>query len=478
MRKASVVGPLILILIGVLFLARNLYPDLPLMDLLARYWPFLLIGWGVLRLSEILFWAITGKPLPRTGISGGEWVLVVFLVLIGWTAYTAHEHSNWFRANRINIGGLEMFGEAFDYPVAGEKAGIGKTPQIIIESFRGNVRIAGADVESVKVAGRKTVRALQQPDADKANTDTPFEIVTNGNQVIIRTNQDRASNSSRVSEDLEMTVPKGASVNAVGRYGDFDINDLNGSVEIVSDNAGVRMQNIGGNIRVDTRRSDVVRATGVKGNVELKGRGNDLELQEIAGTVTVAASYNGMVQFRNLAKPVRYEAQNVDFSAERVPGQLRLTLSDVNGSDLVGPIRLHARSRDVQLSNIQQSVEISLDRGDVELRPGLTPLGKYDVHTRSGDIEIAIPEKAKLEMNATTDRGEISNEFGGGFRNESSGRGSTLRGNNGDGPRVVLNTNRGTITVRKSSGPEQSSVAPPAPSKAPSAPNTLKPLAQ
>ena len=108
----------------------------------------------------------------------------------------------------------------------------------------------------------------------------------------------------------------------------------------------------------------------------------------------------------------------------------------------------------------------------------MTPLGKYDVHTRSGDIEIAIPEKAKLEMNATTDRGEISNEFGGGFHNESSGRGSTLRGSNGDGARVVLNTNRGTITVRKSSGPEQSTVVPPVAPKAPAAPNTLKPLAQ
>ena len=157
MRRASVVGPLILIAIGVLFLSRNLYPDLPLMDLLARYWPFLLIGWGILRLVEILFWAVTSKPLPRSGVSGGEWVLVVFLVLIGWTAYTAQVHSNWFRTNRINIGGLEMFGEAFDYPIAGEKASIGKTPQIVIESFRGNVRIAGADVENVKVAGRKTV---------------------------------------------------------------------------------------------------------------------------------------------------------------------------------------------------------------------------------------------------------------------------------------------------------------------------------
>src|SRR5947209_7774688 len=110
MRRASIAAPLILILIGVLFLARNVYPDLPLMDFVARYWPFLLIGWGVLRLVEILFWAATAKPLPSRGMSGGEWVLVVFLVMIGWTVWAGHEHG-WLRGNRIRFGGLEMFGE-------------------------------------------------------------------------------------------------------------------------------------------------------------------------------------------------------------------------------------------------------------------------------------------------------------------------------------------------------------------------------
>lgn len=46
MRPASVVGPIILIAIGVVLLAHNLYPNLPLMDFLASYWPFILIVWG------------------------------------------------------------------------------------------------------------------------------------------------------------------------------------------------------------------------------------------------------------------------------------------------------------------------------------------------------------------------------------------------------------------------------------------------
>ena len=83
MKRTSIVAPLLLIGIGVLFLARNMYPDLPLIDYLASYWPFLLILWGVLRLAEILFWAATEKELPARGMSGGEWILVVFLCLFG-----------------------------------------------------------------------------------------------------------------------------------------------------------------------------------------------------------------------------------------------------------------------------------------------------------------------------------------------------------------------------------------------------------
>ena len=43
------------------------------------------------------------------------------------------------------------------------------------------------------------------------------------------------------ASDLEVTVPKGASVECVGRFGDFDIANVAGDVDIKSDNAGVRM---------------------------------------------------------------------------------------------------------------------------------------------------------------------------------------------------------------------------------------------
>ncbi len=107
--------------------------------------------------------------------------------------------------------------------------------------------------------------------------------------------------------DLDISVPAGSSIEAHGRYGDFDIQGVNGQCDINSDNAGVRLENIGGNVQIDTRASDTIRAVDVKGNVDLKGRGDDVELQNIGGLVTVNGIYVGEIQLSNLAQPVRWQ---------------------------------------------------------------------------------------------------------------------------------------------------------------------------
>jgi DUF4097 and DUF4098 domain-containing protein YvlB len=451
MRRSSIIAPLLLILIGATFLMRNVWPDIPLGDLVSRYWPFLLIAWGGLRLLEILTWAATSKPLPRSGISGGEWVLVIFLCIIGSAMYSAR-HYTWLPNGRSLRGLMVNMGESFDFTIAPAEKPASKSPRIVIESFRGNARITGTESDTVKVSGRKTIRSFQQADADKANGQTPLEIVAQGDQLIVRTNQDRVSDDLRVSEDLEIAVPKGSSVEGHGKFGDFDIRDITGTVDIVSDNAGVRLDNIGGNVRVEVRKSDIVRATGVKGAVDLKGRGQDVDLQNIDGQVSINGDFMGQVQFRNLAQPLRLEGSHTEFHVEKLPGQVHMSLGDFTGNNIIGPVRLNSRSRDVQISDFTQSLEITLDRGDIELRPGSkNPLPKMDVRTRSGDIDLAIPAAAKFELKLTTSRGEVHNEYGPPLTVEEDHRGGTISGNVGGGPQLHLDTGRGQVTVRKAS---------------------------
>ncbi len=182
-----------------------------------------------------------------------------------------------------------------------------KNCRIVIESFRGNAKITGTTDMTVKASGQETVRSFQQSDADSANKQTPLELIQQGDQIIVRTNQDKVSDRVQPNADLDISVPEGSSIEAHGRYGDFDVQGINGNVNINSDNAGVRLENLGGNVQIDTRASDTIRAVDVKGSVDLKGRGGDVELRNIGGLVTVNGVHVGEIQLSQLAQALRWQ---------------------------------------------------------------------------------------------------------------------------------------------------------------------------
>ena len=449
MRRTSLVAPLLLIGLGVVFLARNLYPELPVVEYLGRFWPYLLIAWGGLRLLEILYWAATSKPLPQKGIAGGEWLLIAFVIFIGASTHAVRgfSASNWWAAN-APFAGIEVFGQSFEYPVTADRT-TSKTPHIVLDNFRGNARIVGMDGDAVKVTGHKSIRSLNQTTADRTDRDTPVEITGDSNRVVIDAHQQRPAGPQRVSATLEITVPKGSSIEVHGRRGDIDISDVGGSVEITSDNAGVRLRNIGGAVHVDLRRSDVVHMSGIKGAVEIKGRGSDLELEDIAGAVTVEGAYDGDVALRHLAKPLRFTGSKTELSIETIPGEVHVALGDVNASNITGPARIVSRSHDVRISEFSGNLDVNLERGDLELTPLKLPLGRIQAHSRSGDILLILPAGAQYSLNASTNNGEISNQLEGPLKLDNSGRHATLRGTLGTGPTLDLETQRGQITLRQ-----------------------------
>jgi DUF4097 and DUF4098 domain-containing protein YvlB len=201
---------------------------------------------------------------------------------------------------------------------------------------------------------------------------------------------------------------------------------------------------------VEVRKSDIVRATAVKGSMDLKGRGQDLDLQNIEGQVSINGDFMGQVQFKNLAQPLRLEGARLELHFEKLPGQLHMSRGDFNANNIIGPIRLSAQARDVQISDFTQALELSLDRGDIELRPGIrNALPRMDVRTRSGDIDVALPPLVKFDLNLSTNHGEAHNEFGAPLSVQDEHRGASIVGSAPGGPSVKLRTERGTVTARK-----------------------------
>jgi DUF4097 and DUF4098 domain-containing protein YvlB len=460
MRRKSVTGPLLLLLIGSLFLWRNLHPETPVFDLLAMYWPFLLILWGVMRLIEVVI-----SPARRSpSFTGGEVVLVVLICVVGSGIWEGRQHGI-----RFNPGGLQVFGENYDYQVSAQGAAAGMK-RVTFEVARGNIRITGGDGQDVVVTGRKSIRAWGRTDADKTNDNTPVEIVPQGDRLLIRSNHDRVPDNQRMSADLEVTIPKGMSVEARGRTGDFEVNDISGDVELVTDRSDVRIARIGGNARLEVGRSEVVRAIDVKGKVDLQGRGSDVELENISGQVTINGSYGGTLEFKNLAKPLQFEGtRNTELRAQAIPGRVSMDLTEITGSGLTGPVRLVTRSRDIKLEQFTQGLEIDTERGDVQLQPA-SPVSAIEARSGMGRIELVLPEKAAFDLHATAERGEVVNDYGAALQRETEGRTHTLKGKVGEGPSIRLTANHGSVSVRREGTMPSEIPPPPKPGRPPRAP--------
>lgn len=471
MRRTTFLGPLILIGLGVIFLLKNIRPELRVFETVLEYWPLLLIAWGALRLVEVLVAYAGGKlTTPRPGVSGGEWTLIVLITVFGAGAWGVQRYVDHI-PGRMRIGGMDVFGDTFDYPVDATKKLTTRPSRIILDNLRGNCRVTGADTQEIRVNGRKMVRAMDKAEADRLSEKARLEILESDKTVTIRTNLERADSDKRMSADLEIVVPNSVAIEARGRYGDFDVSDINGELTITSDNAGVRMQNIASNVTVSLRKSDIIRAIGIKGDVMLKGSGRDVEIENVGGQVVIDGSYSGETSVRNVAKAVRFQSPVTDLRLERVPGELQITLAQMSGSNLVGPLQLTTRSKDLHFLDVSETVDITLERGDVELRQSKLPLGKTTINVRGGDIELAIPQNAKVNMNAATERGSINNDFSGTLKEESVNNGGKLTGSIGaGGPDIRLSTTRGEVTVRKVAAGETATVP-----EAPRAPRPAKP---
>jgi DUF4097 and DUF4098 domain-containing protein YvlB len=409
--------------------------------MVAKYWPFVLIAWGLLRLIEVSVWRDSNV---RRGFSGGEVVLIILICLAGSGIWAAREH-----APRFVVGGLEFWGNQYDYSVSAKAPAAG-IKRIVFENPRGYVKVTAGDGNEVVVNGHKTVRAFSKEDADRTDTDTPVEIVPQGDRLMIRTNQDRVRNNQRITDDLDITVPRNMSVESRSSNGDHEVSGIDGDVDINTGRGDVRLSRIGGNVRLDISRSEVIRLVEIKGRVDVQGRGNDLEMDTIAGQVTVGGTYGGTIDLKNLAKPLRLEgSRGTELSAQAIPGRISMDLGEFSARDVVGPMRLVTRARDIKVQQVTQSLEVSTERGDIELIPGRTPLPTIDAHTGNGKVELVLPERASFTLDAVVQRGDALNDYGSPIEQDRSGRSATLKGKVGDGPLLKLNSRQGMVTVRK-----------------------------
>jgi len=444
-RPRSIAGPLILVAIGVVFLLNNLGGAVPVWSLVWDYWPLLIVFLGVIGLVEVLYHLGRGGSAPPKSFAGGGilWI-VIWVAVLGWVG---HHHN--IRIGPFTNGGVNLLGSDYTFDVNATGASQGVV-RVVLDNINGNLSLKGEDGGDVKVSGRRTVRAFSRNDADRANQQSSVHVDRQGDLLVIRAEDpNTGSRMLSVTTDLDITLPRNVDLDARGRSGDLTVDDMGGSVNIISGRGDLRLSNIGKDVKIESSRNGLIRASGVKGNIDLQGHGGDIQIDNVQGQVTVNGEYSGNLEFRALAKPLHFQSQRSDLHVEQVPGSITLDLGELKADNLIGPVRLKSRSKDIHMTDVASSLELDLDQGDVEVIQTKMPIPRLDLRTRKGNITLTLPENASFDLDGQTRQGDITNDLGDVLKVEQEGHGGTIKGKVGNGPVVRLNAERGSLTVRK-----------------------------
>jgi DUF4097 and DUF4098 domain-containing protein YvlB len=442
-RPRSVTGPLILVTIGVFFLLNNVRPDLVSFSRIGDYWPFLLIGAGVIGLIEVLFHAsrgITVPPRPFYGV-GIFWILVAGVII----ASASRNHNLQF--GRFGSPGVSFFGSDYDYDVNVTESPRGVT-RIVLDNVRGDLSLKGEDEGDIKVTGRKTIRAFSHSDADRANQQAQVRVERQGDLLLIHTDDYNGQRTLRVTTDLDITVPRGISVESRGRSGDLTVDGIDGGVDLSTGRGDVHLNHIGKDVHIEASRGGDIRATDIKGAFDLQGRGSDIQVDNIQGPVTVNGEFGGTIEFRALAKPMHFTSSRTEFRTEAVPGSITMDLGDLKLNDVSGPVYFKTGTRDIQATDVSGELNIEIDRGDIQVTATKTPVPRIDAHTHSGDVTLALPENAEFQLQGSASHGEVENTWGD-LNNHSDNHSATVS-RSGSGPTISIGTNHGDIAIKKS----------------------------
>jgi hypothetical protein len=468
--QRSIAGPVVLILLGVLFLlgTMGILQWHGLGTLFARFWPALLILWGVLKLIEYEQAKRLGQPARGIGVGGV--FLMLFLIMAGLIA-TQAARVNWKSiGEHIQLGddeGLdEIFGgSTFNYSDELSQE-IPAGSSLHVNDDRGTITINVADFKTndktMKVSVRKKVRAEKEQDSENYNSKTKPQIVVADKVVTLNANTQGAGDKG-VTTDMDIYVPLNTALVITSNRGDVTIAGMSSNVEVNHHRGEVNINDHTGNVSLNLDGSSA-RLGHVKGDVTIQGKANEVAVEDVDGAVHLNGEFQESVRLVRVSKTVSFRSSRTEMEFSRLNGRLDLDSGDLRADSLAGPMRLTTRSKDIALEGLSGDLRLEDSNGTVEV--GLHNPGNIQIDNRKGDVRVSIPPNTPIKVEARTRQGEIESDFDE-IKVDNRDRQSSASGSIGtNGPRLVMNCEKGTIEIRKGTV----AVVPPAPPTPPATP--------
>lgn len=444
-QRKSIFSGLLLILLGVLFLLFRFHPDLRLGTLIWRYWPVIIIVWGVAKLVDHLMARGTGERTPI--LSGGEAALLVVVLFcsagIGLADHLRHQDNFQFNFHPFS-----------DRYTASDMLPARKIPpnaHVMIQTDRGNITVHVGGGDDLRVTVNKSASDPNRAAAERRMTGVHTEIEqTDRGFSIHPLNQQDWEGS--VEADLDVEVPKTAIISASTGHGDITMSGVAGTIQA---NAN------GGNVDIHDAASDVfvtmsggnIRVADVAGNVRVSGNGSEVEVSDVSGDATFDGSFYGPIRLRNVAKTTRYTSSRTTLLITGLAGRLELDSGNIQLSNITGAVKLATHNQDIDAEDVAGGLEMADSQGDITIRYSRPPTARIAVSDESGEVDLRLPDNSNFQISAVSQSGEVDSEFEApSLRVVNDAKVGRLTGTVGSGgPKITIVTTYGTISLRKGS---------------------------
>lgn len=477
-RKGSIVGSVILIALGIIFLLRNFIPDFRPLALILRYWPNLwrlfalywpviLILWGIQKFY--CYFAAAGDLSRRRKslLSSGDIVLLIFLLLFGTVVSgltRVLKHGVWpSLGEEFNVhvgeGDLDLFGAGtrfeFEEELTQSSEMVKDTRTTLsITNKYGGVEVSSHDRPEIRVKLKKKIAAEDEAAAKEIASALKIVLEKTATGYALSSSRDKLDRDSRrgLKTDFVVWIPKSASVEVNNSYGPVNLQGISGDQEINNAFGPVVVKDIDGGIQVVNKYAAVTVAN-ISGSCQIVNKYGPIELNTIGGKTDVENAY-GPITLNKIKGPVSVSNRFSDVSCEGLESALSVDArhANVEASNIGGDVQVETSYKNIKLENVLGAIRVQEKHGDIEIRNQHPPMKPISIDAEYSEILMTLPRESHFEIDASTKYGKFVSDFKSTEVKEStSGTLSRFKGSYGvGGPTFTLVTSYHDIRLNPS----------------------------
>jgi hypothetical protein len=408
-QRPSLLGAMLWLGLGVLFLLNNFSIGPDARSLITHYWPVLLILLGVATILDHFF------PKEAIAIRLGESIGIFFLIIIcmGITIIQDARFNNIFRDFQFHnikqthwlpfpyFGRTHTFTEKKSYPAE-------KGIPVNIENYYGSVTVLPGQDNEISVRLEKVIYAYEaqtaQSIADEIHLQGAANETKSGNAWLdLRTNRAALNSTDHAfNTNMEISVPKNSHVTIKNSFGNVRVSEINGTLNLNAAQSNIDVQNCMGALTISTRFGESrlrnltgkvevnsqgkVFAENIHGDIQINNEFSPIELLNVDGKVSVSNN-GGNLKLDNIAKAVDIRAQGAQVKIRGLKESLKVNAdySNLDLRDIGSGIQIESRYSTIQLRDIQGDITMDSNSDNITAR---TIRGNYKLSARATGIRL------------------------------------------------------------------------------------------